>query len=127
MSPKLPADTRIAEARTRLSANLGALQQRLTRARVLTSPGTYLRSPWLKVGLGLVAGYLVGRPSRKQRPTPVAASASAGLVHAAARAAVTSLAGMVIQRLMADLLAATPQVAAAAPEPAAPTDRDDRD
>ena len=66
-----PNNARIARARARLAANLGELQQRLTHARKLVSPRTYLANPWLKVGLG-VAVYVLSSATFPYWPDTVA-------------------------------------------------------
>lgn len=112
-------DARIERARARLAANLGELQQRITRARNLVSPRTYLASPWLKVGLGLAAGYFLGRRhARKQLPSgdaPAPVPESGGLISAALRAAVMSAAGALIERAVARALAGPSEPAALDP------------
>ena len=105
-----PNEDRISRARARLAANLGELQQRVTRARKLVSPQTYLASPWFRVGLGVAVGYLVGR----RRPRRLLASGDAtapiahGLIRAALRATVMSAAGALIERAIAHLTTSAP-------------------
>jgi hypothetical protein len=101
-------DERIAAARARLAANLGALNERFARVRKLVSPATYLDNAWVNLGLGIAIGYVVGRrPRRKRlssggRPAP-APSRSIGdeLLKAAVRAAVSGIAGALIRRALA--------------------------
>jgi hypothetical protein len=95
-------DARIAEVRSRLAANLGELHDRVNRARRLMSPRTYLDNPWIRLGLGVAAGYLVGRRRKPKLLTAgdgeVVAAAAETLVHAALRSTVMTLAAAVIER-----------------------------
>jgi hypothetical protein len=107
MMSKPPIDARISTARSRLATNIGQLQERMTRARDMVSPSAYLKSPWLKVGAGIAIGLLVGR--RRRAPLQltaggsVAAPASPGLLRAAVMATVTSLARVMIERVVNEL------------------------
>lgn len=108
---------RIARARARLAANLGELQQRLTHARKLVSPRTYLANPWLKVGLGVAVGYLVGRRRPRKRlaspdPDP---PIKPDLVHAALRATATYVASALLKRAVARLMSPPATVREAGP------------
>jgi hypothetical protein len=67
-----------------LTEKLGELHRRATHARVVLSPSTYWRSPALRVGLGVVAGLVVG--SRLPRMT------RAGVLRALAFAALGAIA-----------------------------------
>jgi hypothetical protein len=95
-------DARIAEVRSRLAANLGELHDRVNRARRLMSPRTYLDNPWVRLGLGVAAGYLVGRRRKPKLLTAgdgqVVAGTAETLVHAALRSTVMTLAAAVIER-----------------------------
>jgi len=92
-------DARIAELRARLAANVGELQQRVTRARTLLSPRTYLDNPWVRLGLGAAVGYLAGRRRKPRLLTDGGASpGSESLVHAVLRSTVMTLAASMIQR-----------------------------
>lgn len=112
---------RIEHARTRLAANLGELQQRLNRARRLVSPRTYLSSPWLKLGLGIAAGYFVGsRHAQRRLPSgDEPAPAAPGLLHTMLRTAVLSAAGALIESAVARLI----KGAASTDELESPSDR----
>jgi hypothetical protein len=120
--PNPPAiDRRIEEARARLATHLGELQDRVTRAREMISPGTYLRSPWLKLGIGVALGYAVGRRRRPRLLThggdpPRAPAPSSGIVGAAIRTAVTALVGAAIERAVARVMKG-PADEPAPPEP----------
>jgi hypothetical protein len=98
---------RIAAARARLAANLGALNERFTRVRKLVSPATYLDNAWVNLGLGIAIGYAAGRGPRRKRlssgPPAVAPSRSVGdeLVKAVVRAVVSGIAGALIRRALA--------------------------
>jgi hypothetical protein len=95
-------DARIAEVRSRLAANLGELHDRVNRARRLMSPRTYLDNPWVRLGLGVAAGYLVGSRRKPKLLTAgdghVVVGAAESLVHAALRSTVMTIAAAVIQR-----------------------------
>jgi len=95
-------DARIAELRARLAANVGELQHRVTRVRTLMSPRTYLGNPWVRFGLGMAVGYLVGRRRKPALLTDGHASAGAAesLIHAALRSTVMTLAASLIQRAL---------------------------
>ena len=106
-------DERIAAARTRLAANIGALRDRADRIRKLVTPGTYLDNAWVRVGLGIAIGYAIGRrrrPKRLASGAPRAKPRSIGdeLVIAAVRAAVTSVAGAVVRRAIVRATAKKP-------------------
>ena len=109
MADRSPIDERIAAARARLAANLGALNERFSRVRKLVSPATYLDNAWVNLGLGIAIGYAIGRrPRRRKRlssgpPPAIAPSRSVGdeLVKAVVRAAVSGIAGALIRRALA--------------------------
>lgn len=112
-----PTNARIIRARARLAANLGELQQRVTRVRNLVSPRAYLASPWLRLGLGVAAGYLIGRrhgrlrlpgaaPPSPAEPARPIASVARGLLHSAVRSVLISAAGALIERAASRILAA---------------------
>jgi len=93
-------DARISQLRARLAANVGELQQRVTRARTLMSPRTYLGNPWVQLGLGMAVGYLAGRRRKPKLLGDGTANPGAveSLVHAALRSTVMTLAASMIQR-----------------------------
>jgi hypothetical protein len=48
------------DLRRDLTDKLGELHRRATHAKHALSPSTYWQSPWLRVGLGLVGGLVIG-------------------------------------------------------------------
>jgi hypothetical protein len=107
-TPKSDLDARITSARSRLASNIGQLQERMSRARDTFSPSAYLKSPWLTVGAGIAIGLLVGRRRGPLRLTAGDATApSTGLLRAAVMATVTSLARVMIEKIVNDLNAKT--------------------
>lgn len=102
--PKELNDVRIASARSRLASHIGELQERMTRAREMVSPTSYLKSPWLTVGGGIVLGLLVGRRRAPLQLTDGTAPASSGILRAAAIATATSLVRVMIERAARELL-----------------------
>ena len=106
MADESPIDERIAAARARLAANLGALNDRFARVRKLVTPATYLDNAWVNLGVGLAMGYVVGRPRRKRLASgPPAAAPSRSIadevVRSVVRAAVTGIVGALIRRALA--------------------------
>jgi hypothetical protein len=94
-----PIDRRIAVVRSRLAVDLAELRRRVGRVRELLSPATHLRNPWIQLGLGLAAGYAVGRSRRRLAGTaPAPRRARESLLYVAARAAVTGLVSALVKR-----------------------------
>jgi hypothetical protein len=93
-------DRRLDALRARLAVNLGELQRRATHARELISPRTYLENRWVQLGLGLAAGYMLGRRRTPRLLTAGSASSAAPetLVHALLRSTVMTLATAAIRR-----------------------------
>jgi hypothetical protein len=93
---------RVDALRARLAANLGELQRRVSHARDLASPRTYLENKWVQLGLGLAAGYLMGRRRAPRLLTDGsdARNEPETLVHAVLRSAVMTLAASAIRRAM---------------------------
>jgi hypothetical protein len=105
-TPKSEVDARISSARARLASNISQLQERMTRARDTFSPSAYLKSPWLTVGAGIAIGLLVGRrraPLRLTAGDATPTAPSTGLLRTAVMATVTSLARVMIEKLVTDL------------------------
>ncbi len=92
---------RIDEARERLAASLGELQARMSRAKTLISPRTYLENRWVQVGFAVAAGYLVGRGARPKLLTagPADSPRSEGMLRATLRSALMAAVGATITRL----------------------------
>jgi hypothetical protein len=88
---------RIVDSRERLALKLVELQRRVTRARTLLSPRTYLDSPWIRVGVGIVVGYLLGRVGTRTSADD-RDGAHDGIVLAAFRTSMMTLASAVIRR-----------------------------
>lgn len=104
MTDKPAIDARIARARSRIASNIGELQQRMSRAKEIVSPSTYLTSPWLTVGAGIAFGLLIGRRRAPLQLTAGAtAAASPSLVGTAVRTAAIALARLAIERVVANL------------------------
>jgi len=91
-------DRRIAVVRSRLAVDLGELRRRVGRVSDLLSPATYLRNPWVQLGVGLAVGYAVGRSRPRLAGTTQAPRPRESLVYVAARAAVTGLVSALIKR-----------------------------
>ncbi len=65
MAEHAQLDVQIAETRARLETNLTELRDRARHARTMMSPRTYLDNPWFRVGVGLLAGFLIVRWYRR--------------------------------------------------------------
>ncbi len=95
---------RIALARTGIAAKLGELQQRGARVRAALSPRTYLASPWVRMGIGVGIGYVMGRRTTSPATQPVgAASPSTSLSQMVFRSAVVLIAEAVVRRVLREL------------------------
>jgi hypothetical protein len=89
---------RIADSRERLALKLAELQRRVARARKMFSPGTYLDSPWVRLGVGVVVGYLLGRRRDASSVDEAPARSSRdGIVLAMLRSSFTTFASAVIR------------------------------
>lgn len=98
---------RIALARRGLSSKLGELQHRAARVRATLSPLSYLASPWVRVGIGLGVGYLLGR-RRSSPPQQVieVGSPSISLAQMVVRSTVLIVAEAAVRRVVRELAAA---------------------
>ncbi len=97
MADHTDTNARIAAARDRLAAKLAELQHRVTAARELVSPATYLANPWVRFGLGAAVGFLIGR-APKRLTTGAPATADEGIVRATLRTTLISLASSFVSR-----------------------------
>lgn len=48
------------ELRDALTEKLGELHRRAVHAKEVVTPATYVANPWMRIGVGLVAGAVVG-------------------------------------------------------------------
>ena len=55
-----PQTRSVDELRDALTDKLGELHRRAVHAKDVVTPATYLANPWLRIGIGLVAGAVVG-------------------------------------------------------------------
>lgn len=97
-------DSKTSEARrprTRLGAKLHGLHVRLTHARTMLSPRTYVGDPWLRLAAAFAVGYRLG--SREQpKPTAVRPFQGESLVHALLRTGLLNLAESTINEAMSN-------------------------
>jgi hypothetical protein len=63
MTPEASARS-LEDLRKDLTDKLGELHRRATHAKHALTPSTYWQNPWLRVGLGLVGGLVVGSQLR---------------------------------------------------------------
>jgi hypothetical protein len=108
------AEDKIADVRRDLTEKLEELQRRGTRARAALSPSTYLRNPWLRIGLGFVVGYAIGHRT---------SSEGAGSEHATRLAGSSLVRGVVRASLLAAFEALLREAVTAAPRPLATSAR----
>jgi hypothetical protein len=116
MAPSATTELQLYEARARLGARLSELQRRATHAQALASPKHVLASPWVRIGLGVAAGYLLGRlrtPPAAPRP-----GAPEGILKAVVRTSLLTLASSAIRAAFAATQAdgARPDVSERAPD-----------
>jgi hypothetical protein len=94
-------EAKIVAARLELADKLTELRTRVKHARALASPDTYWQMPAVRFGIGLAAGYLIGRPGRSSGAP--AAATSPGILHAVVRAALSAGTTALVRRaLLAD-------------------------
>lgn len=60
-----PQPKSVDELREALNAKLGELHRRAVHVKEVVTPATYVANPWLRIGLGLVAGAVVGDQARR--------------------------------------------------------------
>lgn len=89
----------VEELRGSLTEKLGELHRRATHAKVVFSPSTYWKSPWIRLGVGAAIGYAITRRNNANRTHE-------GLVHAIVRAGLSAAASALVIRALA-----TPKVA----------------
>lgn len=99
---------RIALARSGIADKLGELQQRGARVRAALSPLTYLANPWLRIGIGIGVGYLLGSRRRSTaRPQVLEVGApSMSLSQMVVRSTVLIVAEAAVRRVVRELASA---------------------
>jgi hypothetical protein len=96
-------ELQITVVRDRLGARLTELQRRVTHARTIMSPRTYFDNPWVRAGLGVAVGYLLGSPGRSAADAAQRGrDQPEGLLRAMVRTGLMTLAGSMIRRAMND-------------------------
>ena len=60
-----PQARTVDEVRDALNEKLGELHRRAVHAKQVVTPATYVANPWLRIGVGLVAGAVVGDQVRR--------------------------------------------------------------
>ena len=60
-----PQERSVDELRDSLNAKLNELHRRAVHAKQVVTPATYVANPWLRIGLALAAGALVGDQARR--------------------------------------------------------------
>jgi hypothetical protein len=87
-----PPERSIDELRAGLADKLAELHRRAKHARALASPSTYLRNPWVQLGIAAAIGYaLLDRRGRQHE----------GLVHAVVRSGLSAAAHVLVTRALA--------------------------
>lgn len=104
MSDTIDRGARIALARRGLADKLGELQRRGARLRAALSPSSYLPSPWLRIGISIGVGYLIGRnrgaPSSKRVERGAARSS---IFQTLLRSTVLAVAELAVRRVLTEL------------------------
>jgi hypothetical protein len=85
----------IEELRGGLTEKLGELHRRATHAKLVLSPGTYWKNPWIRLGIGAAIGFVM--IDRR----PAAARTHEPLVHAIVRAGLCAAASALVARSLA--------------------------
>jgi len=96
----LTPEAKLEAARVELAEKLDELRARAKHVRKLASPATYWQLPAVRFGLGLAAGYLLGRrsaPATEQSGPP----GPEGILHAVVKATLTAVAASIVRRTLA--------------------------
>ena len=85
----------IEELRSSLTEKLGELHRRATHAKLVLSPSTYWKNPWIRLGIGAAIGFAIvdRRPAGARTHEP--------LVHAIVRAGLCAAASALVARSLA--------------------------
>ena len=91
----IETNRKIEELRTSLTEKLGELHRRATSAKETLSPWHHWKNPWVRIGIGAVIGFAVGRRR------PAEARTHESLVHSIVRAGLSAAAAVLVTRSLA--------------------------